>query len=91
MGRDLPFKAGIADVPKIIEPLSFQYAGNDQGGAGIAADATAPEANKKKSTKSSHTRAIITAFVGDTTPSYEAEAAKLAWERNLDFFAKNLQ
>ncbi|MGB5013063.1 MAG: dienelactone hydrolase family protein, partial [Pyrinomonadaceae bacterium] len=54
LGRDLNAgvafygrQAGVADVPKIIAPLSFQYASNDQGvNAGIAAYETALKENK---------------------------------------------
>ena len=30
-------------------------------------------------------------FNNDTTPRYDAAAAKLAWDRMMDFFAKNLK
>jgi carboxymethylenebutenolidase len=30
-------------------------------------------------------------FNNDTTPRYDAAAAKLAWERTVDFFNKNLR
>ena len=30
-------------------------------------------------------------FHNDTTPRYDEKAAKLAWERTLDFFNKNLR
>jgi carboxymethylenebutenolidase len=30
-------------------------------------------------------------FHNDTTPRYDAEAAKLAWERALAFFKKHLK
>ena len=30
-------------------------------------------------------------FNNDTTPRYDAQAAKLAWERTIAFFSKNLR
>ena len=30
-------------------------------------------------------------FYNDTTPHYDAKAAKLTWERTLEFFKKNLK
>jgi carboxymethylenebutenolidase len=30
-------------------------------------------------------------FNNDTTPRYDAEAAKLAWQRTTEFFNKNLR
>ncbi len=84
-------QAGVADVPKIAAPLSFQYAGNDQGvNAGIAAYEAALKENNKKF-ESFMYEGKQHGFHNDTTPRYDAEAAKLAWERTLDFFKKNLK
>ncbi len=84
-------QAGVADVPKIMAPLMFNYAGNDQGvNAGIAAYEAALKENKK--TYESYTyEGKQHGFHNDTTPRYDAEAAKLAWERTLAFFKKNLK
>jgi carboxymethylenebutenolidase len=30
-------------------------------------------------------------FNNDTTPRYDADAAKLAWSRTMDFFARHLR
>jgi carboxymethylenebutenolidase len=84
-------QAGADDVPKIFAPLLLQYAGNDQGvNAGIAAYEAALKANKKV-----YTTYIYDGkqhgFHNDTTPRYDAEAAKLAWERTLDWFKKYLR
>ncbi|CAN5246834.1 dienelactone hydrolase family protein [soil metagenome] len=82
-------QAGVADVPKISAPLSFQYAGNDQGvNAGIAAYEAALKENKKKFESFTYDGKQH-GFHNDTTPRYDAEAAKLAWERSLGFFKKN--
>jgi carboxymethylenebutenolidase len=84
-------QAGLTDVPKISAPLMFQYAGNDQGvNAGIAAYEAALKENKKKF-ESFMYEGKQHGFHNDTTPRYDAEAAKLAWERTLDFFKKNLK
>lgn len=98
LGKDLkagvPFygrQAGVADVPKISAPLSFQYAGMDQGvNAGIAAYETALKENKKTFESFTYDGKQH-GFHNDTTPRYDAEAAKLAWERTLAFFKKHLK
>ena len=84
-------QAGVADVPKIAAPLMFHYAGNDAGvNAGIAAYEAALKANNKKY-ESFMYEAKQHGFHNDTTPRYDPDAAKLAWERTLDFFKKNLK
>lgn len=84
-------QAGAADVPKIFAPLMLHYAGNDQGvNAGIAAYETALKENKKKYELFMYDGKQH-GFHNDTTPRYDAEAAKLAWERSLEFFKKNLK
>jgi carboxymethylenebutenolidase len=98
LGRDLDAgvafygrQAGADDVPKIFAPLMLHYAGNDQGvNAGIAAYETALKANKKKYELYMY-EGKQHGFHNDTTPRYDAEAAKLAWERTLAFFKKNLK
>jgi carboxymethylenebutenolidase len=82
---------GADDVPKIQAPLMLHYAGNDQGvNAGIPAYEAALKANKKKYEIFMYDGKQH-GFHNDTTPRYDAEAAKLAWERTLDFFKKNLK
>jgi carboxymethylenebutenolidase len=84
-------QAGIADVPKISAPLMFHYASNDQGvNAGIAAYEAALRENKKKF-ESFMYEGKQHGFHNDTTPRYDAEAAKLAWQRTLDLFKKELK
>jgi carboxymethylenebutenolidase len=98
LGRDLDAgvafygrQAGADDVPKIFAPLMLHYAGNDQGvNAGIAAYETALKANKKKYELYMY-EGKQHGFHNDTTPRYDADAAKLAWERTLAFFKKNLK
>lgn len=84
-------QAGVADVPKISAPLMFQYAGNDRGvNAGIEAyEAALKENNKNFETFTYEGKQH--GFHNDTTPRYDAEAAKLAWERTLGFFKKHLK
>ncbi|MBX7171690.1 MAG: dienelactone hydrolase family protein [Pyrinomonadaceae bacterium] len=84
-------QAGAADVPKIFAPLILHYAGADQGvNAGIAAYEAALKENKKKYEIFMYDGKQH-GFHNDTTPRYDAEAAKLAWERTLEFFKKNLK
>jgi carboxymethylenebutenolidase len=84
-------QAGIADVPKIEAPLMFQYAGNDQRiNANIAAYEAALKENGKKF-ESYMYEGKQHGFHNDTTPRYDAEAAKLAWERTLEHFKKYLK
>ena len=84
-------QAGVEDVPKIFAPLLLQYAGNDERiNAGIPAYEAALKANNK-------TYAVHVydgkqhGFHNDTTPRFDAEAAKLAWERTLEHFNKYLR
>lgn len=98
LGKDLnagvPFygrQAPVAEVPKITAPLMFQYAGNDAGiNAGIAAYEAALKENKKKFESFTY-EGKQHGFHNDTTPRYDAEAAKLAWERTLAHFKKHLK
>ena len=84
-------QAGAPDVPKIEAPLMFHYAGNDEGvNQGIAAYEEALKANKKKFETFMYDGKQH-GFHNDTTPRYDAESAKLAWERTLAFFNKNLK
>ena len=98
LGPDLsagaPFygrQAGAADVPKISAPLMLHYASNDQGvNAGIAAYEDALKANHKKYEIFTYENTQH-GFHNDTTPRYNEAAAKLAWQRTVDFFNKNLR
>ena len=84
-------QAGVADVPKISAPLMFHYAGNDTRiNEGIAVYEAALKENKK--TYESFTyEGKQHGFHIDTTPRYDAESAKLEWERTVAFFKKNLK
>ena len=83
-------QAPAADVPKIKAPLLIHYAENDERiNAGWPAYEAALKANKKKY-KVFIYPGTQHGFNNDTTPRYDAAAAKLAWSRTVDFFKKNL-
>jgi len=84
-------QAGVDDVPKISAPLLLQYAGNDQRiNEGIPAFEAALKANNKVYQVYMYDGKQH-GFHNDTTPRYDEAAAKLAWQRTLDFFNKNLR
>ena len=98
LGKDLnagvPFygrQAPVAEIPKISAPLLFNYAGNDAGiNANIAAYEAALKENNKKFESFTY-EGKQHGFHNDTTPRYDADAAKLAWDRTLELFKKNLK
>lgn len=98
LGSDLsagvPFygnQPSAADTAKIKAPLLLHYAGLDQRiNAGWPAYEEALKANHVNYTAHIYDGANH-GFHNDTTPRYDAAAAKLAWERTLDFFNKNLK
>ena len=98
LGADLaaavPFYGGqapAAEVPKIQAPLLLHYAGNDQRvNAGWAAYEEALKANGKTYTMHMYD-GTNHGFHNDTTPRYDEAAAKVAWQRTLDFFNKYLR
>jgi carboxymethylenebutenolidase len=76
------------DTAKIKAPLMLHYAGNDPGvDNGIPAFEDALKANGKTYTKYIY-EGTQHGFHNDTTPRYDEAAAKLAWQRTLDFFNK---
>ena len=84
---------GAEDVPKIKAPLMLHYAdpAKDPGvGNGIAPFEEALKANGKTYQKFVYEGAQH-GFHNDTTPRYDEAAAKLAWQRTLDFFNKNVR
>jgi len=80
-----------ADVPKIKAPLLIHYASED------------PRINKGwpefeaalKASKVRHEMHMYPntqhGFHNDTTPRYAEAAAKLSWQRTVDFFNKNVR
>jgi carboxymethylenebutenolidase len=79
------------DTAKIKAPLLIHYAGNDQGiNQGWPAYEAALKAGGKSYTAYTYD-GTQHGFHNDTTPRYDEAAAKLAWQRTLDFFNKNLR
>ena len=79
------------DVAKIKAPLLIHYAGLDERiNAGWPAYETALKANKARYEAFIYPN-VNHGFHNDTTPRYDEAAAKLAWQRTVDFFAKNLR
>jgi carboxymethylenebutenolidase len=81
----------VADVPKINAALLLHYAGMDERiNAGIAAYEEALKANGKQYQVFIYEGAQH-AFNNDTAPTrYNAEVAKLAWDRTIAFFKEKL-
>jgi carboxymethylenebutenolidase len=80
-----------ADVPKIKASLLLHYASNDDRvNEGWPAYEAALKANKIDYTAYVY-EGTNHGFHNDTTPRYDAAAAKLAWQRTLDFLNKKLR
>ena len=79
------------EVAKIKAPLLIHYAGNDDR---VNATWPAYEAALKEN-KVPHEAHVYAGaqhgFNNDTTPRFDAAAAKLAWTRTVDFFNKHLR
>jgi carboxymethylenebutenolidase len=90
----VPFYGGqppAADVPKIKASLLLHYAETDERvNAGWPAYEAALKANKVDYTAHFYP-GTNHGFHNDTTPRYDAAAAKLAWQRTLDFLNKKLR
>jgi carboxymethylenebutenolidase len=79
------------EVAKIKAPLLIQYAENDERvNAGWPAFEAALKANNVPHTMHKYP-GTQHGFNNDTTPRYDAAAAKLAWERTMAFFNKQLR
>jgi len=80
-----------ADVANIKSPLLIHYAGLDERiNAGWPAYEAALKENKVRYEAFIYPNANH-GFHNDTTPRYDEAAAKLAWQRTVDFFNKNLR
>ena len=94
LAASVPFYGGQAaseDVPKIQAPLLLHYASNDERvNAGWPAYEAALKEHGKKYTMHMYPETNH-GFHNDTTPRYDEEAAKLAWERTLEFFGEKLK
>jgi len=94
LGAAAPFYGGppaATDVAKIKAPLMIHYAGNDE-----RLNARWPEF--ETALKTNNVRYEMHMYPGtehgfhnDTTPRYDEAAAKLAWQRTVDFFNKTLR
>ncbi len=93
MACSVPFygrQADAADVPMIQAPLMLHYAGlDDRINAGWPDYKAALDAHGKDYVAHFYD-GVNHGFHNDTTPRYDEAAAKLAWERTLEFFATHL-
>ena len=94
LGAGVPFYGApppASEVPKVKAPLMVNIAGLDKR----INDLTA---TWEEAAKANHLQYEVFTYEGanhgfhnDTTPRYDEAAAKLAWQRTLDFFNKNLR
>lgn len=93
LSASVPFygrQPAVQDVPEIQAPLLIHYAGLDER---INAGAAAYEAALIEHHKTHEIHfydGVNHGFHNDTTPRYDEGAARLAWDRTLDFFARHL-
>jgi carboxymethylenebutenolidase len=86
-GRQVP----AAEVPKIRAPLLLHFASDDENvNKGWPAYEEALKANKVRYTAHVYPNTLH-GFHNDTTPRYDEAAAKLSWQRTLEFFNKELR
>ena len=86
-GRQVP----AAEVPKIRAPLLLHFASDDENvNKGWPAYEEALKANKVRYTAHVYPNTLH-GFHNDTTPRYDEAAAKLSWQRTLEFFSKELR
>lgn len=94
LGGAVPFYGGqpsATDAAKIKSPLLIHYAGNDPRiNAGAEAYETVLKAAGVRYEAFTYPNTDH-GFNNDTTPRYDAEAAKLAWSRTVAFFNANLR
>jgi carboxymethylenebutenolidase len=94
LGAAAPFygrQPSAENAAKIKAPLLLHYAADDPAvSQGWPAFEAALKANGKKYEAFVY-EGTKHGFHNDTTPRYDEAAAKLAWQRTLDFFNKNLR
>jgi carboxymethylenebutenolidase len=94
LGAAVPFygtQPPAEDVPKIKAPLLIHYAENDERvNAGWPDYEAALKTNKVRYTVHIYP-GTQHGFNNDTTPRYDEAAAKLAWQRTIEFFNTNLR
>lgn len=84
-------QAPVEDVPKIKAALQLHFAENDtRVNAGWPDYEKALQAHHKEYTVF-HYPGTNHGFHNDSTPRYHEEAAKLAWQRTIEFFKEKLQ
>lgn len=94
LGAAVPFygaQPSAEDAAKIKSPMMLQYAGNDQR---ITSGWPAFETELKDAKVDYQVfiyPGVEHGFNNDTTPRYDAAAAKQAWQRTVDFFNKHLR
>jgi carboxymethylenebutenolidase len=81
----------LEDVPAIRAPLLIHYADQDERVNAGATRYDAALANAGKRYQTFVYPGTLHGFNNDTTPRYDERAAKLAWQRTLDFFAQHLR
>ena len=80
-----------AEAAKIKAPLLIHYASNDEGvNSGWPAYEAALKANHVRYQEYIYPNTEH-GFHNDTTPRYNEAAAKLSWQRTVDFFNKNVR
>jgi carboxymethylenebutenolidase len=84
---------GAADVKTISIPIQFHFASKDQFFTPDQARALEAKLKEGKVSFESHWYEANHGFGNEANliNTYDAEAAKLAWQRTVDFFAKHLQ
>jgi len=94
LAAGVPFygsQAAAADVPKIKAALLIHYASDDERiNKGWPGFEQALKANKVRYEMHMYPDTQH-GFHNDTTPRYDEAAAKLAWQRTVDFFNKHLR
>jgi carboxymethylenebutenolidase len=82
---------GAADVKTISIPIQFHFAAQDQFFAPDQARALEAKLKEGKVNFESYWYEANHAFGNEAGPYHNPEAAKLAWQRTVDFFAKHLK
>jgi carboxymethylenebutenolidase len=94
LGAAVPFYGSqptAEEVPQVRAPLLLHYAELDERvNAGWPDYEAALKANNKTYTAHMYP-GVHHGFHNDTTPRYDAEAARLAWERTIAFFNEHLR
>ncbi len=94
LGAAVPYygsQPAASDVAKIRAPLLIHYAGLDERiNKGWPAYEAALKANKVRYTMHMYD-GVNHGFHNDTTPRYDEAAAKLSWQRTLEFFNQHLR